>query len=45
MSSLQIILNEKSLIIKLFSPKIGKNKTKKPRLTEKSLLQKKGKGG
>ena len=45
MSSLQIILNEKSLIIKLFSLKIGYKQNQTRRLTEKSLLQKKGKGG
>ena len=44
-SSLQIILNEKSLIIKLLSLKIHYKKTKAQRSTQISLLQKKEKGG
>ena len=45
MLALQIMLTKKSLIIKLFSQKSVINKTETQRLTEKSLLQKKEKGG
>ena len=45
MLSLQIILTVQSLIIKLFYLKISYKQTKTQMLTEKSLLQKKEKGG
>ena len=43
MLSLQIILTEKSLIIKLFSLTLVINKTKTQRLTEKTFTLKEGK--
>ena len=45
MLSLQIILTEKSLIIKLFLLKISYKQNQDTEVTEKSLLQRKEKGG